>query len=184
MTINRGYIHPETKRVAVTVAEYAKSEMNGNDSGFVYSQEAEREGVECWRMIDGIDPHTKDNKFDLWFENGSIPRVVKPEDIVFVQNNHYEKYFLPMQSVKFDPADTQRIVLKYPTFPKETYLYHDREDMYVALDDHSGGYPYRVTALRAHNFKTIEDARKYANVMHEGFLIVLLTTSFSETLIP
>lgn len=47
----------------------------------------------------------------------------------------------------------------YKNKPTETY-YSD-QDMFVALDSYSGGYPTRVDFTRAHGFKTKEECEKY-----------------------
>jgi hypothetical protein len=178
MDIQAGYVHPETKRIAVTAKQFVSNDINGSECAFQYSQEAEDMGMECWRMIEGIDAHTKGGKYDLWFVNGSIPRVIDSDYLIFVQKNHYDKYFSPVESVKFHPGNAVRIVLKYKTFPTESYISMD--DMYVAIDDQSGGYPYRKTALRAHDFQTREEAKRYNEMFKNKFDIVELTATFSE----
>lgn len=52
-----------------------------------------------------------------------------------------------------------KTVLMYREKPKETY-YND-QDMFVDLDQSSGGYPCRADMLKAHDFKTAEAAAKY-----------------------
>jgi hypothetical protein len=93
MDIQAGYVHPETKRIAVAVKDFASNDINGTEFAFQYSQEAEDMGMECWRMIEGVDPHTSGEKFDVWFVSGSIPKIVYGNYLIFVQENHYQKYF-------------------------------------------------------------------------------------------
>lgn len=73
--------------------------------------------------------------------------------------------------------ETKRIVLKYNN-PK-LQSYHKAGDVYVALDSHSGGYPYQVSAMEAHNFKTVEEAMKYAGHF-DDFSVVELTVKVYE----
>jgi len=40
-------------------------------------------------------------------------------------------------------------------------VHRSDDEMFVAIDSHSGGYPYGVPINRAHDFKTVEAAEKY-----------------------
>jgi hypothetical protein len=65
--------------------------------------------------------------------------------------------------------------------PRKIFLrYLGSQDGFVALDTSSGGYPYEVAIDRAHDFKTIEDANKYASLAFgTGFVVCEVETSFS-----
>jgi hypothetical protein len=52
-----GYVCDLTGRVAVLVSVYAESELNGDATAYLFSQDAEAMQLECWRMIEGIDVH-------------------------------------------------------------------------------------------------------------------------------
>lgn len=70
----------------------------------------------------------------------------------------------------------KRIVLKYN---KPNRLGHHREgEVYVALDYHSGGYPYQVTIDCAHDFNTVDEAVKYGGSY--DFSVVELTVTYTE----
>lgn len=78
-----GYICPKTGRVAVLAAKLAESDMNGDVWAYFYNEEADRMGLEAWRLVEGIDPHTNENKLDLCFANGTI-KTVGPLMTVFL----------------------------------------------------------------------------------------------------
>ena len=71
-----------------------------------------------------------------------------------------------------------KTVLKYKTPPEGSYK---KGDMYVALDDMSGGCPYRVDAMRAHDFKSVMTAARYPG--SDEFSIVNLTFVITERLV-
>ena len=54
-----------------------------------------------------------------------------------------------------------KYVCIYKELPKESF--YSEEDMYVALDSYSGGYPTRVNITRVHCFKTAKEAESYAS---------------------
>jgi hypothetical protein len=54
----------------------------------------------------------------------------------------------------------------------------DKEaEKFVALDQSSGGYPYPVELERAHDFKTVEEARNYTQP-REPFLVREVTITY------
>lgn len=74
----------------------------------------------------------------------------------------------------------KRILLKYQ---KPQNYGNDKSNwQYVALDSHSGGYPYATDVLSAHDFKTVEEARKYRGHFEE-FDIVEVSISVEETIL-
>jgi hypothetical protein len=56
------------------------------------------------------------------------------------------------------------VVLIYNEKPTTAPCAVDGEDAFVKLDSNSGGYPYPVGINRAHDFKTLDAARKYAGM--------------------
>lgn len=72
----------------------------------------------------------------------------------------------------------KKIVLKYNK--PEFRSYHTGDEVYVDLDQQSGGYPYQVSAHKAHDFKTIEKAKAYPRSSCDDFSIVELTFSVTE----
>lgn len=78
-----GYVCPKTGRVAVLAADLARSDMNGDAWAYFYNEEADRMGLEAWRLVEGIDPHTHGNEFDLCFANGTF-KTVGPLMTVFL----------------------------------------------------------------------------------------------------
>ena len=77
-------------------------------------------------------------------------------------------------------TNSKRIVLKYnnPKFAS----YNTKADVFVALDERSGGYPYQTTLEKAQDFKTIEAAVKYASNF-EDFSVIEVTVVMTEVVI-
>ena len=85
-----GFVEPNTGRVAVLVREYAASDLNGDAPAYWYSAQSEEWGLDPWRLVEGVDPHTAGGEnllleqavvaggqFDVCFANGSS-RTVGP----------------------------------------------------------------------------------------------------------
>lgn len=70
-----GYVHPTTGRVAVLVADLADSDLNGDAPAYFYNEEAEDMGLDAWRLVEGIDPHTNGQGFDVCFASGTYKTV-------------------------------------------------------------------------------------------------------------
>lgn len=81
--VTRGYVDPETGRVAVLVADYAGSDLNGDAWAYWYNAKAEEWGLDPWRLVEGVDPHTSGRQFDVCFADGSS-RTVGPLMTFFV----------------------------------------------------------------------------------------------------
>jgi Protein of unknown function (DUF2761) len=78
-----GHIDSRTGRVAITVAQAAQ--RDGVDSPlYLYDQRAAEAGMDGWRVVDGVDPHTKGGAFDLWFESCSVPKTVAGDCCVYI----------------------------------------------------------------------------------------------------
>ena len=72
-----GFVEPNTGRVAVLVRDYAASDLNGDAPAYWYSAQSEEWGLDPWRLVEGVDPHTSGGQFDVCFANGSS-RTVGP----------------------------------------------------------------------------------------------------------
>ena len=72
-----GFVELNTGRVAVLVREYAASDLNGDAPAYWYSAQSEEWGLDPWRLVEGVDPHTAGGQFDVCFANGSS-RTVGP----------------------------------------------------------------------------------------------------------
>ena len=57
--IKPGFVCPSTGRVAVLVKQYANSDLNGDAPAYWYSAQAEEWGLDPWRLVEGVDPHTQ-----------------------------------------------------------------------------------------------------------------------------
>ena len=58
-----GFVEPNTGRVAVLVREYAASDLNGDAPAYWYSAQSEEWGLDPWRLVEGVDPHTAGGQF-------------------------------------------------------------------------------------------------------------------------
>jgi hypothetical protein len=78
-----GHIHAPTGRVAITVAEAAeRPDVDSPLYWFIpYDEEL---GLDGWRVVDGIDPHTDGKAFDVWFEGHASPKTVKGNACVYI----------------------------------------------------------------------------------------------------
>lgn len=70
-----GYVCPETGRVAVRVDDLADSDLNGDAWAYLLNEEAQEMGLDPWRLVEGIDAHTKDGRFDVCFASGTYKTV-------------------------------------------------------------------------------------------------------------
>jgi prepilin-type processing-associated H-X9-DG protein len=70
-----GHICPRTGRVAVLVRDYAASDLNGDAPAYWYSAKAEEWGLDPWRLVEGVDPHTHGGSLDVCFADGSCKTV-------------------------------------------------------------------------------------------------------------
>ena len=69
-----------------------------------------------------------------------------------------------------------KIALKYNN--PEFRSFHNGDEIYVALDDRSGGYPYQVNAFNAHGFKSEKHAIDY--IGSDDFSVVTLKITVEE----
>jgi hypothetical protein len=81
-----GHVDPKTKRVAVTAKQFAESDMNGDSPCYIFSRDADEFGLDPWKMIESIDPHTSGDKFDLWPVCGN-PKTVNGDFVVYMQRS-------------------------------------------------------------------------------------------------
>jgi len=79
-----GYVCPSTGRVAVSVAELAESDLNGDITAYWLNENAELFGLDGWRTVEGIDPHVDGTEFDIWFESGDSI-TVKADALVYLR---------------------------------------------------------------------------------------------------
>jgi len=79
-----GYVCPSTGRVAVSVAELAESDLNGDVTAYFLDENAELFGLDGWRTVEGIDPHVDGTEFDIWFESGDSI-TVKADALVYLR---------------------------------------------------------------------------------------------------
>ena len=102
-----GFVEPNTGRVAVLVREYAASDLNGDAPAYWYSAQSEEWGLDPWRLVEGVDPHTAGGQFDVCFANGSsrtLHRQVKtPPCLSKSSDNHVHKHYH-----KYRPSCTLR----------------------------------------------------------------------------
>ena len=61
--IKPGFVCPSTGRV------------NGDAPAYWYSAQAEEWGLDPWRLVEGVDPHTQGESMDVCFADGSTKTV-------------------------------------------------------------------------------------------------------------
>jgi hypothetical protein len=86
-------VHEETGRVAVTVEEYAKSELNGEEYAYWLDAEAETWGLDPWALIDGVDLMVDPDAThcDVWFASGKC-KTVPVTTPIFVLAKHAKHF--------------------------------------------------------------------------------------------
>lgn len=89
------HVCPITGRVALTVAAaYAREDMPDR-TFYLYSKEAADMGLECWRLLDGLDAtvegfQTVPHAYTLDFPSGSSLDV-KPDHVIYMQRTKEER---------------------------------------------------------------------------------------------
>lgn len=73
-------LYPETDhatgRRRITVAQWANRPDDLVDEyAYYFNPEAEAMGLECWRLVEGIDPHIRRGLYDIDFANGTYCTV-------------------------------------------------------------------------------------------------------------
>ena len=64
--------HVATKRLRVTVAEWAKRPDSLVDTtAYYFNPHAEKLGIEAWRLVEGVDPRNDGDVFDVWMVDGA-----------------------------------------------------------------------------------------------------------------
>lgn len=53
--LSAGYVCPKTGRVAVLVAAYEASDLNGDAWAYDFNQEADTHGLEPWRLVEAVE---------------------------------------------------------------------------------------------------------------------------------
>ena len=66
-----GQVHEKTGRVAITLAQ-ERNRPDPDMPAYLHDPEAEAAGLECWKLIDGIDHHVSGGRVDVWFEDGGM----------------------------------------------------------------------------------------------------------------
>lgn len=70
-----GYVCPTTGRVAVSVADLAESDLNGDAPAYWLDENAELFGFDGWRLVDGVDTLMDGSGFDVWLSGGGTVKV-------------------------------------------------------------------------------------------------------------
>lgn len=78
-----GYVCPKTGRIAVLAADFACSDLNGEAPAYLFNAEADSYGLDGWKLIEGVDPHTTGSSMDIWGA-GDWVRTVGPNFTIFV----------------------------------------------------------------------------------------------------
>lgn len=83
-TLKPGEVDPDTKRIAITLRDFANSPLNGDFYAYLWSLDSWKMGLDPWSVIDGIDAHTKGEVWDVWFTTGYCKTFGDGDLIIFV----------------------------------------------------------------------------------------------------
>lgn len=86
-----GDIDHNTGRVAVCVADYAKSDLNGEEYAYLFKPHCEEWGMDPWRVIDGVDTINDGASFDIWGA-ANWCKQVGPNFLIFVSAKHAAQF--------------------------------------------------------------------------------------------
>lgn len=81
---------PHTGRRAVTVAEWNNRPDELIDTwAYWFNPEAHALGLECRKLVEGIDAHTRDGLYDVDFANGTF-RTARGDELLYIPAKFYE----------------------------------------------------------------------------------------------
>lgn len=86
-------IQYDTGRRPVTAGAFARSELNGDENAYWYSELAAKDGMDPWALVEGVDLHTglgKDTHCDVWFVSGKCVTVTQ-DKLIFVRGKDFDK---------------------------------------------------------------------------------------------
>lgn len=79
-----------TNRIAVTVARFAASELNGDENAYWFSEANALDGTEPWNLIEGVDTNADSTQFDVWFASGKC-KAVDGEHEIYISRKHVSR---------------------------------------------------------------------------------------------
>ena len=68
-----GAVDHETGRVCVLVEDYAGSSLNGDAAAYWLTPS--ESDLDPWALVEGVDPRTDGQHFDVWFASGKCMTV-------------------------------------------------------------------------------------------------------------
>jgi hypothetical protein len=82
--------HPTLGRRLVTAQEWAnRPDALIDEYAYWFNPEADAQGLDPWRLIEGLDAHLGSDDYDVLFVNGGF-RTVSAGWPVYVRARHYE----------------------------------------------------------------------------------------------
>lgn len=85
-----GYIDAATGRVALSLKEF--HDLGADITGYWLNESAEELHLECWAMVEGLDPHVNGKGYDVWFANGQMIEVaIDSTRCIFVSGKEANK---------------------------------------------------------------------------------------------
>lgn len=81
-------------RVRITVAQFhACGALVDNEvPAYLHNKENADLGLEPWRVVEGVDPHTQGGKFDIWLASGRCIEGVDGSYEMFIAKKHFDAY--------------------------------------------------------------------------------------------
>lgn len=101
----------KTGRRVVTVAQWHHRPDELVDvSAYWFSPELEQSGLDPWSLIDGVDAHTDDAAFDVWFASGRMKAVPGGQEI-YIRARDYAPLSAELLRLGLSlPAGAQKLV--------------------------------------------------------------------------
>jgi Protein of unknown function (DUF2761) len=85
-----GAVCTDTKRVAMSLRRFF--DLGADIPGYWFNADNEECGLDPWSLVDGIDPHTDGNGFDVWFASGwMVTLAANDPRVIFVSATHAKR---------------------------------------------------------------------------------------------
>lgn len=106
---------PLTGRRRVTVEQWAnRPESLCDEYAYWFNAPEAEVGLDPWRLIEGIDPRTKDDQYDVCFASGKY-RTTPGDTVIYIAAKHYAVLCAAMHEPANQEAATRKDAGQAPT---------------------------------------------------------------------